>query len=105
MRQFKKYADRIKTIPPDFQPGEKLWLASENIKTARPAKKHERRWLRPFEVLKKIFSHAYHLKMPQQCKSVYPVFRVSLSKPVKQSTIPNQYQSPPPQVLVKEQEE
>ncbi|MBW0535732.1 hypothetical protein O181_075447, partial [Austropuccinia psidii MF-1] len=39
IRRFKKYADRNRAIPPDFQPGDKVWLASKNIKTTRPTKK------------------------------------------------------------------
>ncbi|MBW0517594.1 hypothetical protein O181_057309 [Austropuccinia psidii MF-1] len=39
IRRFKKYADRNRSFPPDFQPGNKVWLASKNIKTTRPAKK------------------------------------------------------------------
>ncbi|MBW0560255.1 hypothetical protein O181_099970 [Austropuccinia psidii MF-1] len=105
IKRFKKYADRNRGIPPDFQPGEKVWLASKNMKTTRPTKKLSERWLGPFEVLKKIGSHAYHLKLPQQWKSVHPVFHVSLLEPVKQSTIPNQHQLPPPPVIVEEQEE
>ncbi|MBW0474767.1 hypothetical protein O181_014482 [Austropuccinia psidii MF-1] len=105
IRRFKKYADRNSPIPPDFQPGDKVWLASKNIKTTRPTKKLSERWLGPFEVIKKIASHAYHLKLPQQWKSVHPLFHVSLLEPVKESTIPNQHQLPPPPVLVEEQEE
>ncbi|MBW0531279.1 hypothetical protein O181_070994 [Austropuccinia psidii MF-1] len=29
---FKKYADRNRAITPDFQPGNKVWLASNSIK-------------------------------------------------------------------------
>ncbi|MBW0489517.1 hypothetical protein O181_029232 [Austropuccinia psidii MF-1] len=58
-----------------------------------------------FEVLKKIGSHAYHLKLPQKWKSIHPVFHLSLSEQVKQSSIKNKHQLPPPQVLVEEQEE
>ncbi|MBW0491954.1 hypothetical protein O181_031669 [Austropuccinia psidii MF-1] len=100
IRQFKRNADRKRKI----KPGEKLWLASKNIKTTQPTKKLIERWLGPFEVLKKIGSHSYHLKLPQQWKAVHPVFHVSLSEPVKQSIIPNQNQFPP-QVSVEEQEE
>ncbi|MBW0471072.1 hypothetical protein O181_010787 [Austropuccinia psidii MF-1] len=89
IRRFKKYADRNRSITPDFQPVDKLWLASKNIKTTRPTKKLSERWLGPFEVIKKIGSHTYHLKFFQQWKSVHPVFYVSLLEPVKQSTIPN----------------
>ncbi|MBW0530784.1 hypothetical protein O181_070499 [Austropuccinia psidii MF-1] len=52
-----------------------------------------------------IGSHAYHLKLPQQWKSIHPAFHVSLLEPVKQSTLPNHHQLPPPPVLVEEQEE
>ncbi|MBW0499942.1 hypothetical protein O181_039657 [Austropuccinia psidii MF-1] len=48
IRRFKKYADRNRSIPPDFQPGDKVWLASKNIKTTRPTKKLSERWLGPF---------------------------------------------------------
>ncbi|MBW0543725.1 hypothetical protein O181_083440 [Austropuccinia psidii MF-1] len=87
IRRLTKYADRNSSIPPDFQPGDKVWLASKNIKTTRPTKKLSERWLGPFEVLKKIGSHAYYLKFPQQWN------------------IPNRHQLPPPPVLVEEQEE
>ncbi|MBW0560201.1 hypothetical protein O181_099916 [Austropuccinia psidii MF-1] len=105
IRRVKKYADRNRAIPPDFQPGDKLWLASKNIKTTRPTKKSSERWLGPFEVLKKIGSHAYHLQLPQKWKSVHLVFHVCLLEPEKQSAIPNQHQLPPPPVLVEEQAE
>ncbi|MBW0492893.1 hypothetical protein O181_032608 [Austropuccinia psidii MF-1] len=39
IRRFKKYTDRNIAIPSDFQPGDKVWLASNNIKTTRPTKK------------------------------------------------------------------
>ncbi|MBW0514853.1 hypothetical protein O181_054568 [Austropuccinia psidii MF-1] len=104
-RRFKKYADRNRSITPDFQPGDKVLLASKNIKTTRPTKKLSERWLGPFEVIEKIGSHAYHLKLPLQWKSVHPVFHMSLLEPVNQSSIPNCNQLPPPPVLVEEQEE
>ncbi|MBW0540934.1 hypothetical protein O181_080649, partial [Austropuccinia psidii MF-1] len=98
IRRFKKYADINRAIPPDFQPGDRVWLAFKNIKTKIPTKKLSERWLGPFEVIKKIGSHSYHLKLPQQWKSVHPIFHVSLLEPVKQSATPNQHQLPPPQV-------
>ncbi|MBW0492418.1 hypothetical protein O181_032133 [Austropuccinia psidii MF-1] len=105
IKHFKKYADRNREIPPDFQPGDKAWLAPKKLKTTRPTKKLSERFLGRFEVLKKIGSHAYPLRFTQQWKSVYPVFHVSLLKPVKQSAIPNQDHLPPPPVIVEEQEE
>ncbi|MBW0517664.1 hypothetical protein O181_057379 [Austropuccinia psidii MF-1] len=104
IRRFKKYSDRNRSIPPEFQPGDKVRLASRNIKTTRLTKKLSERWPGPFEVLKSIGSHAYHLKFPQKWNSVHSVFHVSLLESVKQSSIPNCNQMPPP-VLVEEQEE
>ncbi|MBW0508907.1 hypothetical protein O181_048622 [Austropuccinia psidii MF-1] len=94
-----------RTIPPYLQPGSKVWLVSKNSKTTRPTKKILERWLAPFKVLNKNGSHVYHLKLPQEWKSVHPVFYVSLSEPVRKSTIPNQNQFPAPPVLVEEPEE
>ncbi|MBW0565326.1 hypothetical protein O181_105041 [Austropuccinia psidii MF-1] len=39
IKRFKQYAARNRAIPPEFQPGYKVWLASKNIKTTRPTKK------------------------------------------------------------------
>ncbi|MBW0461426.1 hypothetical protein O181_001141 [Austropuccinia psidii MF-1] len=105
IRHFKKYADRNRKIPPAFQSGEKVWLASKNINTTRPTKKLSKRWLGPSEVLKKLGSHAYHLKLPQQLKSVHPLLHVSLLESVKKENIPDQNQFSPPPVLGEEQEE
>ncbi|MBW0533541.1 hypothetical protein O181_073256 [Austropuccinia psidii MF-1] len=105
IRRFKKYEERNRSIPPDSQPGDKVWLAYKNINTTRHTKKLSERWLGPFGVINKIGSHAYHLKFPQQWKSVHTVFHVSLLEPVKQSTIPKQHQLSPPPVPVEEQEE
>ncbi|MBW0464236.1 hypothetical protein O181_003951 [Austropuccinia psidii MF-1] len=105
IRIFKKYAHRNRSIPPDFHPGDKVWLGSKNIKTTRPTKKLSERWLGPFKVIEKIGSHEYHLKLPQKWKSVHPVFNVSLLEPVKQSSIPNCHQLQPPLVIVEQQEE
>ncbi|MBW0540079.1 hypothetical protein O181_079794 [Austropuccinia psidii MF-1] len=76
IKHFKKYADRNRAIPPDFQPWDKLWLASKT-----------------------------HQETFRKMKSVHPVFYVSLLEPVKQSTIPNQNRFPPLPVIVEEQEE
>ncbi|MBW0516482.1 hypothetical protein O181_056197 [Austropuccinia psidii MF-1] len=105
IRKLKKYAERNGAIPPDFQPGDKVCLASKNIKATRPTKKLSERWLGPFEVLKKIGSHEYHLKLPQKWNSFHPVFPVSLLETVKKLTIQNQHQFPPPLVSVEEKEE
>ncbi|MBW0473050.1 hypothetical protein O181_012765 [Austropuccinia psidii MF-1] len=43
--------------------------------------------------------------LPAQCKSILPVFPISLLEPVKTSRIPNWHQNPPPQIIIAEEEE
>ncbi|MBW0536883.1 hypothetical protein O181_076598 [Austropuccinia psidii MF-1] len=105
INSFMRYADKSRSSPPIFNPGDIIWLSSTNIKAIRPTKNLCERWLGPFPILKKISTHAYHLKLPSQWKSIYPVFHISLLEPVKTSTIPNQHQVPPPSIIIEEEEE
>ncbi|MBW0559098.1 hypothetical protein O181_098813 [Austropuccinia psidii MF-1] len=105
INRVKRYADKIRESPPVFNPGDMGWLSSKNIKSTRPTKKLLERWLGHFTILKKLITHAYHLKLPPQLKSIHPVFHISLLEPVKTSTIPNQHQEPPPQIIIEEEEE
>ncbi|MBW0565428.1 hypothetical protein O181_105143 [Austropuccinia psidii MF-1] len=105
INQFKRYADKSRASPPDFNPGDMVWLPYKNIKSTRPMKKLSERWLGPFAILKKVSTHAYHLKLPSQWKSIHPVFLISLLEPVKTSAIPNWHQEPPPPIIIEEEEE
>ncbi|MBW0578625.1 hypothetical protein O181_118340, partial [Austropuccinia psidii MF-1] len=105
INQFKRYADKSRASPPILNPGDMVWLSSKNIKSTRPTKKLSERWLGPFPILKKVSTHAYHLKLPSQWKSIHPVFHISPLEPVKTSTIPNPHQEPPPPVTIEEGEE
>ncbi|MBW0528021.1 hypothetical protein O181_067736 [Austropuccinia psidii MF-1] len=105
INRFKRYADKSRASPPVFNPGDMVWLSSKNIKSTRPTKKLSERWLGPFPILKKVSTHAYHLKLPSQWKSIHPVFHISLLEPVKTSKIPNRHQEPPPPIIIEEEEE
>ncbi|MBW0570598.1 hypothetical protein O181_110313 [Austropuccinia psidii MF-1] len=76
INRFKRYADKSRASPPVFNPGDM-----------------------------KVRTHAYHLKLPSQWKSIHPVFHISLLEPVKTSKIPNWHQEPPPPVIIEEDEE
>ncbi|MBW0494666.1 hypothetical protein O181_034381 [Austropuccinia psidii MF-1] len=76
-----------------------------NIKSTRPIKKLSERWLGPFPILKKVSTHAYHLKLPSRWKSIHPVFHISLLELVKTSKIQNWHQEPPPPITIEEEEE
>ncbi|MBW0469160.1 hypothetical protein O181_008875 [Austropuccinia psidii MF-1] len=87
INRFKRYSDRSKASSPVFNPGDMVWLSSKYIKSTRPTKKLSERWLGPFPILNKVRTHAYHLKLSSQWKSIHPVFHISLLEPVKTSTI------------------
>ncbi|MBW0535793.1 hypothetical protein O181_075508 [Austropuccinia psidii MF-1] len=102
---FKRYADKSRASPPVFHPGYMVWLSSKNIKSTEPTKKLSERWLGRFPILKKVSTHAYHLKLPSQWKSIHSVFHISLLEPVKTSTIPSRHQEPPTPIIIEEEEE
>ncbi|MBW0559349.1 hypothetical protein O181_099064 [Austropuccinia psidii MF-1] len=105
INRFKRYADKSRASPPVFNPGDMVCLSSKNIRSTIPTKKLSERWLGPFPILKKVSTHAYHLKIPSQWKSIHPVFHISLLEPVETSTIPNWHQEPPPPIIIEEEEE
>ncbi|MBW0545239.1 hypothetical protein O181_084954 [Austropuccinia psidii MF-1] len=105
INRFKRYADKSRAIQPVFNPGDMVWLSSKNIEATRHTKKLCERFLGPFPLLKKVSTHAYHLKLPSQWKSIHPVFHIALLEPVNTSTIPNQNQEPPPPINISEEEE
>ncbi|MBW0479040.1 hypothetical protein O181_018755 [Austropuccinia psidii MF-1] len=80
-------------------------LSSKNINSIRPTKYLSARWLVPFPILNKFSTHAYHLKLASQLKSIHPVFHISLLEPVKTLKIPNQQQETPPPIIIEEEEE
>ncbi|MBW0557727.1 hypothetical protein O181_097442 [Austropuccinia psidii MF-1] len=104
INSLKRYADKSRTSPPVFNPGDMVWLSLKNINSTRPTKKLSERWLGPFPILKRVSTHAYNPKLPCQWKSIHPVFHTSLLEPVKTSTIPNRHQEPPPPIIIEEEE-
>ncbi|MBW0590765.1 hypothetical protein O181_130480 [Austropuccinia psidii MF-1] len=76
INRLKRYPDKRRASPPVFNPGDM-----------------------------KVSTHAYHLKLPSQWKSIQPVFHISLLEPVKTSKIPNTHQEPVPAIIIEEEEE
>ncbi|MBW0518308.1 hypothetical protein O181_058023 [Austropuccinia psidii MF-1] len=55
---FKRYANRSRASPPDFNPCDMVWLSSKSKKSSRPTKKLSEIWLGPFPIFKKVSTHA-----------------------------------------------
>ncbi|SOV01971.1 uncharacterized protein UDID_18842 [Ustilago sp. UG-2017a] len=80
---------------PQFQPGDRVWLSADNIRSLHPTKKLNYRRLGPFSISKVISSHAYRLQLPPSMK-IHNVFHVDCLEPYVANTIPNWVQPPPP---------
>ncbi|MBW0506225.1 hypothetical protein O181_045940 [Austropuccinia psidii MF-1] len=102
---FKRDESKSRESPPVFNPGDMVWISSKNTKSTRTTKKLSKGWLSPFPILKKVRTHAYHLKLPSQWNSIHPVCHISLLKQVKTTTIPNNPQEPPNSIIIEEEEE
>jgi hypothetical protein len=70
--------------PTAFKVGEKVLLSSKNIKTIRSSQKLDHRYLGPFEIIKKIGTQAYQLRLPMKYSRIHDVFHVSLLEPYHQ---------------------
>src|SRR5882724_230173 len=81
-------------IPP-FQIGDTVWLDASHIKTTRPSKKLDHRFLGPFPNVDRVLSHAFRLGLPLTLSRIHPVFHVSLLQPTNASSIPNRLTDPP----------
>jgi hypothetical protein len=69
------------TKPHEFAVGDKVWLSTKNLTTARPSKKLDKKFVDPFLVKERIGSEAYRLELPKTMKRLHNVFHVSLLEP------------------------
>jgi len=72
---------------PVYRVGDKVWLNARNIRTRRPCRKLDDKWIGPFEVLQVIGSTACKLALPTSLR-IFNVFHVSLLRPCKAETAP-----------------
>jgi len=95
-----QHANKRREKTPNWVPGQKVWLSTENIRTKRRMRKLDWKRLGPFEISEKISSHAYRLKLPQYLKGIHNVFHVSLLQLDVPDEFPNRKPSPPPPVEI-----
>lgn len=91
-------ADRRRSAPPEFAPGQKVFVKAKFFKTTRPAKKLAEKYMGPYEILDKVGPQSFRLRLPNEMRLIHPVFHVSMLEPEHPSSIPNRVPSPPPPV-------
>jgi transposase InsO family protein len=78
----KKYYDRARSDR-SFEAGEQVLLKAQNIRTKRPHRKLDDKWLGPFTIRERVGLNAYRLVLPESIKRLHPVFNVQLLEPYK----------------------
>jgi hypothetical protein len=92
-----KYYNR-QHVDKHFKVGDSVLLSSRNLKTKRPHKKLDAKYLGPFEVLEKIGQQAYKLKLPPGMSRLHDTFNVALLEPYRSR--PGYEPGPVPEVEV-----
>ena len=103
-RRQKKYADQERRETEEYREGQKVWLKAVNIKTQRPSKKLDDKYLGPYQIERVLGKNVVKLALPETMK-IHPVFHVSLIKPEKESKISGRQQEPSKPVIVEGEEE
>ncbi|XP_067254566.1 doublecortin domain-containing protein 2-like [Chanodichthys erythropterus] len=89
---------------PVFQPGQKVWLSTWDIRLPLPCKKLSPRFIGPFPIVKQINPVTYQLQLLQGYR-IHPSFHVSLLKPFHPSVLstgPDVTPTEPPLPLILE---
>ncbi|PRP79434.1 retrotransposable element protein [Planoprotostelium fungivorum] len=75
-------ADQHRREAPVYQPGDKVFISTKNIRTTRPKKKLDYKWIGPYPITKAVGTHAYEVELPRDYL-IHNVFHVSQLRPVE----------------------
>ena len=102
--EMKRRSDEGARAMPQWKKGDRVWLDARNIQQKRASNKLSAKKLGPFEVVEKVGSNAYRIKLPPTMKGVHPVFNVALLHDAPPDAIPGRVHKQPPPVEVEGQE-
>ncbi len=97
VRRHKANADTHRSANPIYQPGDRVWLSTWDIRLRLPCKKLSPRYIGPFLVARRINDVTYQLHLPDQYR-ISPTFHVSLLKAFTNPLLPpsTEHEIPPP---------
>jgi len=97
----KEFANKHRIEPPNFKPGDKVWINSSLI-IHKGNKKFKPRKLGPYRILEKVSAVSYKLKLPRKLR-IHPVIHVSELEPYYEDHF-GRNQKPPPIIIENEEE-
>ncbi|KAK3512422.1 hypothetical protein QTP70_009844 [Hemibagrus guttatus] len=88
LRRRRLTADLRCSEAPVYQPGQKVWLSTRDIRLRQPCRKLSPRFIGPVTILEQINPVTYKLQLPPEY-CIHPTFHVSLLKPHHPSVSPS----------------
>jgi len=82
-------ADKQHTPAPKIEVGDHIFILAKFVNSTQPSKKLSERYLGPFEILDRLGTHSYLIKLPNHLRTIHSVFYISQIKLASYSDIPN----------------
>ncbi|KAF7640817.1 hypothetical protein LDENG_00012140, partial [Lucifuga dentata] len=96
---YKDQADRRCSPAPDYQVGQKVWLATKDLPLEVESRKLAPRFVGPFPISKVVNPVAIRLQLPRSLR-IHRTFHVSRVKPVRTSNLVPVAKAPPPARII-----
>ncbi|TPX47206.1 hypothetical protein SeLEV6574_g02779 [Synchytrium endobioticum] len=94
--RYKQNVDKRRREEDDFKVKDEVMVSTKNVRTERPTKKLDYKWMWPYLIKRKINNVAYEVELPRNIR-IHPVFHVSLLKRyIRPTDSSRQLPKPPP---------